>query len=92
MRASTQGVNLLPIFAITSHIFKQYVIAVQANGSATDISVSYLTTSKILCWIISKTSSLVTRSLHTVIGNYSMANGKKYSMKNLFGHTSMESF
>ena len=90
MRVSMQGVNLLPIFAIMLHIFKQYVIIAQVNGLATDILLSSLTTSKTLCLIISKTSSLVTPSLHTVIGNCSMANGKKYLMKNLFGHTSTE--
>ena len=57
---------------------------------ATDISVSSPTISKILFSIISRTSSPVTLSLHTVIGSCSMANGKKYSTKNLFGHTSME--
>ena len=58
----------------------------------TDILVSSLMTSKTLCSIISKTSNLVTPSLHTVIRNCSMANGKEYLTKHLFGHTSMELF
>ena len=53
---------------------------------------SSLMTSKTSCLVITMTSSPVAPSLRTVIGNYSMANGKNYLMKNLFGHTSMESF
>ena len=62
------------------------------NGSITDISVSSLMTSKTLCLIIPRIRSPVMPSLRTVIGSCFMHNGKKYSTKNLFRHTSMESF
>ena len=58
---------------------------------ATDIPLSFLTTSRTLFLIISKISDLATLSLHTVIGNCSTANGKKYLTKNSFRCMSMES-
>jgi len=56
----------------------------------TDIPLSFLTTSRISCSIISKISGLVMLSLHTVIGNFFIANGKKYLTRNSFRRTSME--
>ena len=82
-----------PSAHLCNHVAYFQTVCCRCAGKwlATDISVSSPTISKILCSIISKTSSPATLSLHTVIGNCSMANGKKYSSKNLFGHTSMES-
>ena len=83
-----------PSACLCNHVayFQTVCYRCVGKGSATDIWVSSLMTSKTLCSIISTTGSPVMLSLRTVIGNCSMDNGKKYLMKNLYGHTSMESF
>ena len=81
-----------PSAHLCNHITYFQTVCLYCTGRwLTDIPLSFLMISKTLCLITLRISSLVMLSLHTVIGNSFIANGKSSLMKSLSVHMSMES-